>query len=242
MAAAVWVAPQIQSVAAAAAASGDPPTFVGLTSASVGGPALCSNDSVVVAVPAGVQAGDLLLAFVTSQADSTVSQASFVSQGTAAESSGLGVDTVRTTVLTRVATGSEPATYTFSRTSPGVICLPRTLRVVLLAYRGASGIDGGAIVSQVSPGSATSPQPSPSAPTSGPNRTVLRLAGATFRTLGAPTWGTASSGSERTDTGGQRAILVTEATQAVAGATGTATVPQAPAWYGVLWTVALAPT
>ena len=68
------------------------------------------------------------------------------------------------------------------------------------------------------------------------------VTGATFRTLGAPTWGTASSGSERTDTGGQRAILVTEATQAVAGATGTATVPQAPAWYGVLWTVALAPT
>jgi len=240
VAGAAWVAPELTSVRAVASASPVPPFLVSPpTAASVGGPATCSNDSVTVSVPAGLQPGDQLLAFSVSQANSTVSNGAFTSVGTEIEDSGLGLDTVRTTVFLREVDGTEPASYTFNRSSPGFLCLPRTLGVVLFGYRNSSGIDD--LEPLVSPAAATSPQTFPSLVTSGPDRMVLRIAGATFRTLGDSSWGTISVGTQLINTGGGRSIVASELLQPAAGATGTATVPQSPAWYGVTWTIAMAP-
>jgi hypothetical protein len=191
--------------------------------------------------------GDLLVAVAAYNTLSTVTQASFTSEATADEDSGASVDTVRSTVFTRVAS-SEPASYTFNRaySGPGFCATSRRLRVVLVAYRGARNID--AIASNVLPAAETTPQTFPTTTTNGPDRTVLRVGAATFRSLGDPAWGPVLDGvtplNEITDTGGGRAIVWADETQAVAGPTGTrdATLtPPVSGWYGVKWTIALRP-
>ena len=115
-------------------------TLVG-TASAIADPASSTPQAVTLTTPAGVTAGDILIAVISAQGSDAVTTEPTVSSGTwteRARNTGAGR---YGSILTKVATGSEPSTFTF--TIPALSGSSRH-EGILLAVRGAASIDGAA--------------------------------------------------------------------------------------------------
>ena len=156
-AAAAWSTPALLSVDAASAFTAQGIEFVSSSTnsaASIGGGSGTTQD-VVVTAPAGLQEFDLLLAIVGTNGSSGVTTpgSAWTQQSQNTVTSGL--TTNRAVVFSRVATASEPASFTFRRTFTGFVVTGGPFRVLIVAYRFTTGINAGGIANQANASSGT---------------------------------------------------------------------------------------
>jgi hypothetical protein len=162
-----------------------------------------NTDSVVLDLPTGTSSGDLLLAIVSVSANRTITAPS----GWTVESEVLeGTFSGRKGVYTKIAGGSEPASYTWW------LSLTTITSAILLRITGASSSPVAALASDNTSNNAVSP----SVTTAVANSLVVRLIGQTRdRTYTAPSGHTTAITELRS--------AASSIAQATAGASGTAT-------------------
>ena len=180
-------------------------------------------------VPAGVVAGDVMLAAITTRGTPVITAPSGWTQ-TATQANGT---TSRLTVFRRVATAAEPASYTFTWTGA------EKAAAGIVAYTGvdqANPID----VTATATGASSTTHVAPSVTTTGPNRLVVALYGVGVATTATPT----APLVERIDVtnllpSNAVTTVVGERAVAAAGATGTSTITTATAGTDAAITIAL---
>jgi hypothetical protein len=217
-AAAAWTAPILLSTSAAHAQGTVPAIeFVDAATASVSGGGTIQGPSptLVVNNPPGVQNGDLLLAIVTSNPNSTLTAAGWTQLATV-DSTAL-TNNVRTFLLHRTATGGG-GTFSFTRAFSGFVADGGVFRGAIVAYRNVASLGPNATGVSTS---LTATHTFPSVTTTGANdQWIVRLGGlgSVTRDWNAPP-GTSNS---RVDTGNNnRTIAVFDSIQASPGSTGT---------------------
>ncbi len=211
-------------------ATGAPPAITIRASSSTatdGGP----TTQIVVPVPAGVVAGDTMVAGVTTRGTPTIT----VPAGWTQVASQANGTTSRTTVFRRVATAAEPASYTFTWTGN------QKAAAGIVAYAGvdpANPVD----VTATSTGASSTTHTAPSVTTTGINRMLVAVYGLGVTTTATPT----APLVERVDVTNPVALnavttIIGERPTPAAGATGTSTVTSAAAATDSAFTIALRP-
>jgi hypothetical protein len=183
-----WTAPTLLSTAAHAQGTSNPNIiFVGAgaeVNTTRAFALTAANQTLQVPVPAGRQAGDLLMVVITTNGSSTVAAVpgwTEISAGSVTS----GATTTQSLVRVATATGSEPATIAFTRNvqafSTGGI-----YRIVMVAYRNVASLGADAVTNQT----AQTTHTFPSVNTTIPNSVVVRFGTSQG---GAATWSTATS-------------------------------------------------
>lgn len=156
-AAAAWSAPALLSVDAASAFTAQPLQFISSSTAvapNIGGGSGTTQDLVVPA-PAGLQEFDLLLAIAGTNGSSNVTTLGSTWTNLGTNTVTLGLTTNRAVVFSRVATSSEPASYTFRRTLTAFTVNAFEFRVLIAVYRFSTGINPGGFATANAPSAAT---------------------------------------------------------------------------------------
>lgn len=252
-AAAVWSTPAIVSVDAASAFTAQPIQFVSSStnvntaSFTWSGIGTAPTQDVVVTVPSGLQEFDLLLAIVGTNGNSSISTVGSSWTNLSENTVLSGATTNRAVVFSRVATASEPVSFTFRRTATGLIAAGGPFRVLIVGYRYTTGVNAGGVANAPQGGGVI-----PSNPTTHTFPTVTgRRSGWAVRLAlsgpgGAALWGAPTSPDVAdANTGNVDRSLVVFHTPLAASpplatvATGTTTLTIAPGRPSVAFTVAI---